>query len=69
MANKLSPSMLRALVNVFKGRSISYHCRSQSDYGGLDGTVRALVKRGLLTWEHELTEAGKEAVRKFSESG
>lgn len=51
------------LTNLAMGRKAHHHCQSQSDYGGLDGTIRSLVERGLINWECELTDAGKEYVK------
>lgn len=60
---KLSYPMLRVLRHLAAGLSACYHCKTQSDYGGLEGTMRALAKRGLMTWEYKITEAGREVVK------
>lgn len=60
---KLSPQMLRVLTNIAAGKGAAFHCRTQSDYGGLTGTIQALIRRGLLTYEHKLTKEGRKAIK------
>ncbi len=36
---KLSPQQVRLLKNLKDGNPINGHCETQSDYGGLHGTV------------------------------
>lgn len=48
MKDRLSRPMLRVLRHLANGRPPSAHCRTQSDYGGLEGTVRALERRRLI---------------------
>ena len=55
-----TPRMLQVLTWLAAGFPASYGCTCQSDYGGREGTLRALALRGLITWEHEVTEAGRQ---------
>jgi hypothetical protein len=64
---KLSAAMERVLFNLLNGNRVNHHCRTMSDYGGLDGTVRALVRRGLITAGCELTPKGREAAKAISD--
>ena len=54
----LSGPMIRVLRNLRNGKRASHHCTKQADYGGLQGTLRALIKLGLLDWDHNLTPKG-----------
>lgn len=58
---KLSPAQQRALRNLLRGEPLHGHCRTQSDYGGLHGTIFSLLRRGLITPGRELTEEGRAA--------
>ena len=63
---KISPAQRQVFLNLSRGLPAASHCRTQSDHGGFTATLRAMVKRGWLTWEGELTDAGKqllEAIR------
>lgn len=53
--------MQRVLRNLADGGQVYDHCRTQSDYGGLAGTVAALQRRGLLNDQLQLTQAGRKA--------
>jgi len=61
-AQNLTPSMLaslrgaRDLANPYAG------CLSRSDYGARTGTVTALRRRGLLSKDGSITEAGRVAL-------
>lgn len=59
---KLSNAQRRMLDNINRGASPTAHCKTRSDHGGADGTLRSLVRRGLLTREHALTDAGRDAI-------
>jgi hypothetical protein len=39
------------LKNIRDGLSPTAHCNGMSEFGGADGTWRALVRRGLVVWE------------------
>lgn len=54
----LTDAQARVLRNLGRGYQSWHHCRCQSDYGGLEGTRRALVRRGLMDWDDVLTWAG-----------
>jgi hypothetical protein len=56
---KLSGPMKAVLTNLARGLPAAHHCRTS----GLAGTIAALVRRGLVTHEHELTEKGREALK------
>ena len=60
MLNKLSEPMKRTLRAIRDGRPAGGHCRTQADWGGLDGTITALLRRGLITPSCKLTKAGRE---------
>lgn len=58
---KLSYQRLRCLQALADNRPVYSHCRTRSDWGGLQGTVTSLERRGL-TRGGELTEAGRAAL-------
>lgn len=58
----LTENMVRVLLNLDAGHPASQHCKTQSQYGGLSGTLFALMGRGLITNRETLTAAGREAV-------
>jgi hypothetical protein len=59
---KLSKAQMRVLNNVGEGLKAHHHCRTNSDWGGLSGTLISLRKRGLLADDGGLTDAGREAI-------
>lgn len=62
-SRRLSESMLAVLRQAAKGAPLTAHLRGRSAFGGFEGTVLALYRRGLL--DHAtgtLTEAGQQAV-------
>ncbi len=73
MAAKLSFPMRRALAALLDGRWVGEHCRNISDYGGLEGTMRALRNRGLIEWDHTnepaLTAEGRRAAEALRSEG
>jgi hypothetical protein len=61
----LTASMRRMLRNLRDHGDPLHHCRTQADHGGADGTLRALVRRGLAEWTPlgvVITEAGRAAI-------
>ena len=60
IAKKLSDPMRTVLRNLSAGGGAADHCRTMSDYGGLQSVLRALAVRGLMDWEWELTPLGKQ---------
>lgn len=56
---KPTPRMLEVLGWIAKGYGAGYDCNCQSDYGGREGTLFALRKRGLLDRDNKITEAGR----------
>jgi hypothetical protein len=57
---KLSMPMIRVLVNLRLGNRAAHHCRTQSDYGGLHGTMMALMRHGLINRKYDLLRSGKD---------
>lgn len=56
---KLSPQQIRLLTNLKNGTPINSHCNTQSDYGGLHGTVLWARQRKYMFWkEDKITLAG-----------
>jgi hypothetical protein len=54
------------LTNVRDGLSPTAHCRGMSEYGGADGTLRSLVRRGLAVWVKNdlvITASGRATLR------
>lgn len=62
--NSISAPMWCVLVNLADGKPAGCHLRGQSAHGGFTATARALVARGLMTWEYKITEKGQEIVAK-----
>jgi hypothetical protein len=66
---RLSPATRRALSNLLHRREISAGCKRQCDYGGLQGTIASLVRRGLITYGkangYELTLLGREVITAY----
>lgn len=58
---RLSPAMVRALRGLVERGSLYAFCKTESDYGGLVGTLRSLRDRGLLDENHNLTKEGRAA--------
>ncbi len=57
---KLSHAQVRLFRNLVVHGSASYHCKSQSDYGGLTGTIRWACVNGYLSWAtYKLTPKGR----------
>ena len=62
---KVSGPMLKVLRNVAAGLRVGDHLRTQSEHGGMAHVIRALVVRGLLTWDHELTDEGRQLLKEL----
>jgi hypothetical protein len=56
---KLSPPMRQALVNLYMGEPSWHHLSGRSQMGGHEGTMLALVRRGLVDGARELTTKGE----------
>jgi hypothetical protein len=59
---KLSKAQRRVLENLKNGRKIYDHCRSNSDWGGLAGTIDSLHRRRFLDNDGGITAAGLDAL-------
>lgn len=62
---KLTDGMRRVLEDLAAGRSARHSLPpGHSAAGGFEGTLRALVKRGLISWEahYVITDAGLAAI-------
>jgi hypothetical protein len=59
---RLSGPQKRALRAIAEGRPAASHCQTQSDYGGLHGTMFSLRRHGLLNQDNTLTGLGREAL-------
>jgi hypothetical protein len=59
---RLSPAQIRVLTNMQNGQPAFCHLRTQSDYGGAGSTALVLRRRGLMTADFEITDAGKAAL-------
>lgn len=56
----------KALLNIAAGRPASHGLYGCSAYGGFRGTIASLYRRGLVTAEHNLTEAGQQMVNRLT---
>lgn len=63
MSKKLSDAMLAALRNLAAGREASHGLTGRSAYGGLCRTILALKNWGLIDASHNVTLAGRDALR------
>ena len=59
---KPTQNMLRILRDIAEGRGTHHNCHGQSEHGGRVCTLLALLQRGLIDMEYEVTEAGKSLV-------
>lgn len=66
---KLSESMRKVLRNLINELPAGDHLRGQSEHGGFTATARALVERGLMTWDYEITDAGRAAINTLPTNG
>ena len=62
MDSRLSPAQSAALSKIAAGKRASDGFRSQSEYGGLTGTLLSLRRRGLLDIHDAITPAGRAAL-------
>lgn len=60
MHRKPTDAQRIVLLQLVNGELPWHHLRTMSDHGGAHATLRAMVKRGWLTWESELTPKGRE---------
>lgn len=58
---KLSPTMIEGLQSALRGEP-SRHLTELTEHGGRSYTWFALVDRGLLTEDNQITEAGRNAL-------
>ena len=56
--------MLEVLRYIADGLGRDHGCRTMSDHGGRVCTLAALMRRGLLDRDFEITDAGREAVQR-----
>lgn len=56
----------KALLNIAAGRPASHGLYGSSVYGGYRGTITSLRRRGLVTAENNLTEAGLQMVKRLT---
>lgn len=59
---RLSDAMWRGLRDLIEHGSPTYRCRGMSEYGGMDGAVKALCRRGLVEYNYQMlvvTEEGR----------
>jgi len=61
----LTAPQKQVLKNLVSGLTASAHCRTQSEYGGLESVIHALVKRNLISWEHKLTRLGRSVAKLY----
>lgn len=68
MSNKRKPSkaQIRVLTSLADGRPVYDHCKTNSDWGGLQSTLASLRRRGLMGNNGEITRAGLEALGRQS---
>lgn len=64
MARPMSPLMAQVLKDIAAGRGAFHGCSGRSEHGGRHGTIVALAKRGFITGNNELTDAGREQIAK-----
>jgi hypothetical protein len=60
---KLSPAQFNVMGNAINGRPLKDGIYGAAAHGGFEGTAFSLRKRGLLTKENKLTDAGIAAFR------
>ena len=65
-ATTLTPAMRAMLRSLRDYGDHEHHLRGRSEFGGAFKTLRALVRRGLVTdvFAPKITEAGREAIAK-----
>lgn len=61
-----SPAGRKALLNIHAGRYSAKGLKGVSAMGGHYGTMIALRERGLVTWDDQLTDAGKAMVERLT---
>lgn len=61
---RLSPAQRRALENGVKYGDLAYGIYGQSAHGGFDQTWKALLRRGLIDRDGNVTDAGRAAIGK-----
>jgi len=62
----LSWTQCKMLKNIRDGLSPTAHCNGMSEFGGADGTLRSLVRRGLAAWDANdlvITAVGRATLR------
>lgn len=61
---RVSPLALQILKDVIDGLGTGQNCHGQSEHGGRASIVFSLQRKGFLDWNLNITEAGKELVKK-----
>lgn len=64
----LTPTMRLALKNLADGLPPDNHCRGRSEFGGFNNTRAALIQRGWMTADHQLTDAGRTVIGRSAPS-
>ncbi len=62
--DRLTPGMIDWLKALAAGNNPTAHFRTSAQYGGSNGTVYALKRRGLIDRAGEITTAGRDAIPK-----
>jgi hypothetical protein len=57
-----SSKMRQMLENVADGLPYNHHCHGRSEFGGANNTRAALMQRGWLTLDYQITTAGREVI-------
>ena len=65
ISRKLTPLMTRVLFDVRDGLGTHYRCHGRSQHGGRSRVLTALIRRGLLTRDYELTADGTAAIKAY----
>jgi hypothetical protein len=60
---RLTFNMERVLTLIKTGQPVATGCAHMGDYGGLDGTLRGLMRRKLIDKDHNLTVRGEHAAK------
>ena len=59
---RLSPTMLRVLGDMIAGRGTHYRCYGLAEHGGRSSVLGSLYRRGLISRDYQVTDAGRAAV-------
>ncbi len=56
---RLSEAMEKVMKNLHLGLPEDHGLKTRSEHGGLSGTTWALINRGLINWNHDITPDGE----------